>query len=233
MNGDNVSTHFAEEDKSATRYLFIGAGDLAREITRIAQENATIHNRKIEIAYFTEIPPDPHLWKNKHIYFSHEEVLQYCPPDDWETICCVGDPKLRARFFDEFSKLNYKFGKIISKQTTLESDNIMEGAVIFPGVRIAIGCRIELNVVINYNAVIGHDTVIGNHSVVSPGVNLGGRIIGGEKVLYGIGASILQRITIGNNAVIAAGSSVWFHVPDDITMVGVPAVKRKIPGRKK
>ena len=230
---NNGKKNFSVEDAENTmRYLFIGAGDLAREITQIAEENAVILNRKIEIVYFSEISSDSPLWKDKIIYTGHEEILKHCPPDKWNTICCVGDPTLRARFYDEFIKLNYKFGKIVSTLTTIESDMIMEGTVIFPGVRIAIGCQIKRNVVINYNAVIGHDTVIGDHSVISPGVNLGGRIIGGEAVLYGIGASVLQRIKIGNGAVIAAGSSVWLHVPDDITMVGVPAVKRKIPGRK-
>ena len=95
----------------------------------------------------------------------------------------------------------------------------------------AIGCRLAEDVLVNFNATIGHDTVIGAHSVISPGVQLGGRISSGKRVMFCIGACVLQRRSIGDDSVISAGAAVWTDVPENVTMVGVPAVSRKVPGR--
>jgi serine acetyltransferase len=45
----------------------------------------------------------------------------------------------------------------------------------------------------------------------------------GDDVLIGAGAKIVNRITIGNNVLIAPNSLVTTDVPDNVTVAGVPA----------
>jgi serine O-acetyltransferase len=67
-------------------------------------------------------------------------------------------------------------------------------------------------------------TKIGRNCVVQHGVVLsyGARRIG-DNVYFGPGAKVIGRVDIGNNVVIVANSLVMTSVPDDTTVVGVPA----------
>lgn len=79
--------------------------------------------------------------------------------------------------------------------------------------------------------VIGETAIIGNDVLILHGVTLGTRgfergdrhPIIGDNVIIGAGAKILGRITVGNNAKVAAGSLVLEPVDAGATVAGVPA----------
>ncbi len=126
-----------------------------------------------------------------------------------------------------------------------------EGAIIRPpfhvdyGFNITVGC----GVFINFNCVILDvvQVVIGDFTQIGPGVQIltadhprdpAGRAQGaefgrpitiGRHVWIGGGALILPGVTIGDNALIGAGSVVTRDVPDGATVAGNPA--RALPRR--
>jgi sugar O-acyltransferase (sialic acid O-acetyltransferase NeuD family) len=212
------------------RYLLLGAGDLARETARILHDAAGALGERCAIAAYN----DRVLGSLEfgHQCLSVDQALDECPPSEWQAIGCLGSPRLRESMYLRFRQAGYRFGTAIHPQATVLADEIGPGCIVFPGARIAIGARLGEDVVVNYNAGVGHDCIIGAHSNISPGVQLGGHIQGGKRVVYGIGSSVLQGQRIEDDATIAAGSSVWSHVPAGMTMIGVPAVARRMPGRK-
>jgi len=58
---------------------------------------------------------------------------------------------------------------------------------------------------------------------ISPGARLAGGVCVGDLSWIGIGASVRQLVTIGARVVVGAGAAVVSDVPDDFTVVGVPA----------
>lgn len=94
---------------------------------------------------------------------------------------------------------------------------IMAGAILNPYITVGD------NVIINTGACIDHDCVIGHHTHIAPGVTISGAVQIGEGCLIGVGATIRQGIRIGRNAIVGAGAVVVQDVPDDTTVVGVPA----------
>ena len=215
------------------RYLMLGMGDLAREVVQIARERAATTERGLEFAYFVE-PRFNVAAGDATVCRTTEEALDRCPPGEWRAVCCVGFPGVRERLFHQFQVLSYRFAEDLhALNATLTDAALGEGAIVFPGARVSVGARIGRNVLITYNVVIGHDTVIGDHSVLSPGVNLAGRIHGGEGVMYGIGSSMLQGKSAGDWAVLASGSCAWTDIPSGETVIGVPARVRAIPGRRR
>jgi acetyltransferase-like isoleucine patch superfamily enzyme len=56
-------------------------------------------------------------------------------------------------------------------------------------------------------------------------VHLGGNVSVGLGALVGIGAAVLPGISIGCRAIVGAGAVVTRNVPDDATVVGVPAAR--------
>lgn len=92
---------------------------------------------------------------------------------------------------------------------------------------IAPGAELAEHVFINRGVTVGHDTRIGAYSRVQPGSNLGGLSQIGAGVTIGIGATLLERLIIGDRSVVGAGAVVLRDVPEDVLVVGTPAVVKK------
>ena len=80
--------------------------------------------------------------------------------------------------------------------------------------------------------VIGKHVIIGKNCKIFNGVNLGNRDTEipndyqpkiGDNVVIGAGAKCLGNITIGNNVMVGSNAVVLNDVPDNCTVVGIPA----------
>jgi sugar O-acyltransferase (sialic acid O-acetyltransferase NeuD family) len=76
---------------------------------------------------------------------------------------------------------------------------------------------------ISYLASIGHDTEFGDLAAVMPGANVSGDVIAADDVLVGTGASVREGVRLGRRVRVGSGAAVVGDVPDDLTVVGVPA----------
>ena len=83
------------------------------------------------------------------------------------------------------------------------------------GVTLGDGCQIGHNVVF---ATLNHELQPERRGVTRPAP-----IVLGKKVWVGSNATILQGVTIGDNAVVAAGAVVTKDVPANTIVGGVPA----------
>jgi len=119
---------------------------------------------------------------------------------------------------------------------------ISQIARFFTGVEIHPGARVGKGFFIDHGmgVVIGETTIIGDNITLYQGVTLGGtgkergkrHPTLGDNVVVGAGAKVLGNIKIGNNVKVGAGSVVIHEVPDDSTVVGIPAEVVRRGGRK-
>jgi len=110
----------------------------------------------------------------------------------------------------------------------------------FTGIEIHPGAKIGKNLFIDHGmgVVIGETSEIGNNVTIYHAVTLGGISPSiesekqrnekrhptiGDDVVIGSGAQIIGPIKVGNGSRVAANAVVVNDVPDDSTMVGVPA----------
>ncbi len=101
--------------------------------------------------------------------------------------------------------------------------------------RLINGCVIGAGVKFSYGLVLMHPVGVVINSKVSGGKNIiieSGVVIGDEKgqapllgnnIFIGAGAKIIGGVTIGNNVKIGANAVVVKDVPDNVTVVGIPA----------
>ncbi|WP_294578110.1 serine O-acetyltransferase EpsC [uncultured Thomasclavelia sp.] len=114
----------------------------------------------------------------------------------------------------------------------------------FTGIEIHPGATIGKRLFIDHGmgVVIGETTIIGDDCVLYQGVTLGGVGTGEHKVkrhptllnnvMVSAGAKVIGDVTIGNNTILGAQTVVLKDVPDNCTVVGVPAFIVKENGVK-
>lgn len=84
--------------------------------------------------------------------------------------------------------------------------------------------------------VIGETATVGNDCIIYHNATLGGTGKDkykrhpdlGNNVMVGSGAKVLGPIKIGNNVKIGANAVILKNVPDNVTVVGVPGVEKKL-----
>ena len=141
-----------------------------------------------------------------------------------ELIIGIGDPRIKQIIVEQLSDTNLAYANLVGDYTVFDKANIRgTGTVICDGVKATTDYKIGSHVLVNLNATIGHDVIIEDYCSIMPGVNISGAVTIGEGTLIGSGATILQGITVGRNCVVGAGAVVTKDVPDNTTVVGVPA----------
>ncbi|WP_342421223.1 acetyltransferase [Paenibacillus sp. FSL E2-0178] len=143
-------------------------------------------------------------------------------------IVAVGNNRNRHVWLTKLEKAGYKIpviihpSSIVSKFSGIESGTVvLANAVINANASIAQGC------ILNTSCTIDHDCVIGKGVHISPGVNVSGTVTINDYSWLGVGAKIVNNITIGSNAIVAAGAVVISDIPDSVMVAGVPAQIKK------
>ena len=151
-------------------------------------------------------------------------------------------PGVKAVFFHQISNFFYKAG------FDLIARIISQTVRFFTGIEIHPGAKIGRNLFIDHGmgVVIGETSEIGDNVTIYHAVTLGGSSpsIDSEKqryekrhptigndVVIGSGAQIIGPIKVGNNARIASNAVVVKDVPENATMVGIPAKLVKLENK--
>lgn len=123
---------------------------------------------------------------------------------------------------------------------------IHPSVIIGNDVKIGVGVVAMAGVIINPKATIGdftffatgaqieHDCIIENFSSVSAGSVTGGYVKLGKFSAITLNVTIVDRVTIGENTVVGAGSLVLKDLPDNVLVYGNPCkiIKNREKGEK-
>lgn len=187
----------------------IGAGGLGRE-------TANLLMREHSFAGFYD---DKKVLEN---YLG--TISQISPSAYMEYIIAIGNPTIKSKIINQLAERGITYRNLISKHAIFPQEQLKgKGVIVCDGVISTVNCSIGSHVLLNLNATIGHDVVIKDYCSVMPGANISGDVKIGEATLIGSGAVILQGLSIGSNVRVGAGAVVTKNVPDNATVVGVPA----------
>ncbi len=136
----------------------------------------------------------------------------------------TGDNRPRAALYMMARENGLEIVAAIDPRSIIAPSAVLgEGAMVMPGAIINADSRLGDNVIINSGAIVEHDCRIGNHVHIATGARLGGGVTVLDGAHVGLGAAIKQGVQVGRNAIVGAGAVVIHDVPDDVTVVGVPA----------
>ena len=148
-------------------------------------------------------------------------------------------PGVKAIFFHNISHFFYVAGLDLVARIISQATRFFTGVEIHPGAKIGKNLFIDhgMGVVIGETSEIGDNVTI-YHAVtlggISPSINSDNQRNEkrhptlGNDVVVGSGAQIIGPVKIGNSSRIAANAVVVNDVPENSTMVGIPAKAVKV-----
>lgn len=139
----------------------------------------------------------------------------------------LASPGLHALTMHRGAHWLWRRGSTLPGRLVSHLSRFLTGIEIHPGATIGQGVMIDHGM----GVVIGETAVVGNDSSIFQGVTLGGtgkqggkrHPTLGNRVVVGVGASVLGAIVVGDGAKIGAGSVVLKDLPPGATAVGIPA----------
>jgi acetyltransferase EpsM len=148
-------------------------------------------------------------------------------------VCGLGTTH-RSRFTGQAEAAGFRFATIVHPTAHVSGTSTLgEGTVVGAGAVVAAHTTIGRHVIVNRGALVGHHTAIGDHVSLQSGANVAGLCTIGDGTYVGMGALILNTISVGAHSIVGAGAVVTRDVPDNVQVVGVPAVvvKEDVDGK--
>ena len=151
-------------------------------------------------------------------------------------------PGVKAVFFHKFAHLFHVAGFDLIARIISQTIRFFTGIEIHPGAKIGKNLFIDHGM----GVVIGETSEIGDNVTIYHAVTLGGSSPSidserqrhekrhptiGNDVVIGSGAQVIGPVNIGNGARIAANAVVVKDVPENATMVGIPAKAVKLENK--
>ena len=151
-------------------------------------------------------------------------------------------PGIKAVFFHKFAHLFHVAGFDLIARIIAQTIRFFTGIEIHPGAKIGKNLFIDHGM----GVVIGETSEIGDNVTIYHAVTLGGSSPSidserqrhekrhptiGNDVVIGSGAQIIGPVNVGNGARIAANAVVVKNVPENATMVGIPAKAVKLENK--
>jgi UDP-perosamine 4-acetyltransferase len=139
-------------------------------------------------------------------------------------IVAIGDNRTRMRYMQMLDELGFELIQAIHPAASVAaSASLGRNAVVCAGGIVCADVRLDDCVIVNTGAVVDHECVIRAGAHICPGAVLAGRVNVAEEAFVGLGARVLQCLSVGQGAVVGAGAVVIADVPAGATVVGVPA----------
>lgn len=140
-------------------------------------------------------------------------------------IVAIGDNTIRHEYATILSDAGAELANAIHPSANVVGTvTLGSNVVVAAGASICAHCRVGDSVIFNTGCIVDHESTVGTAVHVCPGVRIAGRVNLHHHSFIGIGSTIIQCLTIGRHAVVAAGAVVINNVPEGMTVAGVPAM---------
>ncbi|MDH4023672.1 MAG: acetyltransferase [Gammaproteobacteria bacterium] len=151
-------------------------------------------------------------------------------PGTEDYIVAIGDNRTRLRLH---AKVEASGGHMVSvlhpTAAVSPSAILLPGTVVLAQAAINAKSLIGAACIVNTGATVDHDCRLGNGVHLSPGVHLAGGVTLGDRAWVGIGASVINNVVVGPDAMVAAGAVVIGDITSSMKVAGVPAREMDSP----
>jgi UDP-perosamine 4-acetyltransferase len=139
-------------------------------------------------------------------------------------VVAIGDNTVRRSYAARATEHGLELVNAIHPSAVVSPTAVVgQNVVIAAGAVICAEAKLADSVIVNTSAVVDHECVVGEAVHICPMASLAGRVTVEAEAFVGMGARVIQCLTVGRRAIIGAGAVVLVDVPEYATVVGVPA----------
>lgn len=150
------------------------------------------------------------------------DLSEYEIQDNDYFIICVGDVKLRKKFFEILKSKGAKFYTLLHNTQLSSSVKLGEGNI-FIECAFTVDIKIGSGNLFNTHVSVGHDVEIGDFNFFGPSAQLLGHTKVGSLNSFGTLSSTLVNAQVGDGNIIAPGSCIFKRCKNNSYMFGNPA----------
>lgn len=196
--------------------VIIGAGGFGRELVPIIE-------KKYRIKGFVDDIIKGNVIGKYDVIGDVNWLLAY--QNKINAVIAIANPINRKKIYDKLSQnTKINFPNIISDFVINSKYNKFGiGNIICNSTIMTVNVQVKNFCIINLDCTIGHEAILNDFVTLYPSVNVSGNVEIGSCTEIGTGTNIIQKLHIGENSIIGAGSVVIKDIPKNCTAVGVPA----------
>lgn len=204
------------------RLHIIGAGGFGREV----------------LQWCGEIPAEEREWDVAGFLDDDRSILDqypcgvpvlgaprsFTPADGDVFVCAIGSPQIRLKLTEQLGARGFAFTSIVHPSARVGARcRIGEGTILCPNTILTCDVVVGRHCILNCFSTAGHDSSIGDGCTLSAFCVVTGFAQLGRGVMMGTHSQVVPGITVGDFAVVGAGSAVVRPVAPETTVLGVPA----------
>lgn len=193
-----------------------GAGGHARVVTSILRKNGVSI-----LGFFDDSYSGPENIQGAPVLGTFNDILDY-QNSITSVYLAIGDNDCRRKAFAFLHRHHFQMPALIHPQAIIEDKaKIQTSSVVCVGSIIGTQVSIGKGAVINTGCAVDHESIIGDFVHLAPKTVIAGRTHIGANTFIGMNACIADKLRVGENVSIGAGSVVLKNVPDNSRIVGV------------
>jgi sugar O-acyltransferase (sialic acid O-acetyltransferase NeuD family) len=207
-----------------SKCILVGAGAFGRELINWARDAESQGS----------FPPLAGFIDDTHTGFSNPDynlrslgsIQDYQPQPNDIFLMGVADPHGKESVVNLLKSKGAEFITLIHPTAIVaRTARLGKGAILCPFSMISADAIVGNFVTINCYSGVGHDAQVGDYTTMSGHVDLTGRVKCGRSVFFGTGAKVIPDVSIGDAAIIGAGTLIVRSVKSGSTMYAMPSRK--------
>lgn len=206
------------------KIAIFGAGGFGSEVAMLVEHINSVKPTFDLLGFFDDGEPKGKILNGYSVLGGISEL------NEWKTLLSVvlalGLPRTKKQIAERIRNENISYPVLIHPSVIMGKRDYLsigEGSIVSAGTILTTNIRIGRHVLLNLSCTVGHQSEIGSFCSFMPMCNISGEVKIGEANLWGTGAKIINRKSVGNNVTVGAGAVIIDDVPDNVTVVGIPA----------
>lgn len=203
--------------------VIYGAGGFGREVQWLI-ERINCKNQYWKILGYIDDVIEPGTIVDGYRVLGNNEYLKK-RNQPLAVALAIGSAKIRRKIAEICKKnIQLNFPNLIDPSVICsERITLGEGNIICAGNILTVDIKADDFNIINLDCTVGHDVIINSFVTVYPSVNISGMVTLGRGIELGTGTQIIQGISISDDVIIGAGTTVIRNITTPGTYVGSPA----------
>lgn len=204
------------------RLVFVGAGDLGREILGWMLHANPSLSSEAKLCFIDD--NIDHMSAAGLSLTSLGSIEDFFPQPEDEVVFSIANPLTRKHIVSNLTSRNCNAASFVHPSVIRSLTSVLgTGCILLPYSILSENAHVGDFSIVNCHSSVGHDTRIGSFVTISSHVDITGHCVVEDEAFLASGSRILPGKRVGVRAVVGAGAVASRSVPDGNTLYATPS----------